>query len=117
MSTRNRQNLDEHTALFIARVRQRVHNLLYGPTPTFLLPLSWILTIQVSVISFFWYISTLPIRIGLNIYEQHIRAIFPQLPSIQRALLAARTELFAFFPRPRASAGLSRPLRRSYKSR
>jgi len=42
--------------------------------------------------------QTLPIRISLDLYEKHIRAIFPQLPSIQRALLAARTEFLAFFP-------------------
>jgi len=98
MSTPQHWNLDEHTALFIARTRQRVHNLLYGPTPTLLLPLSWMITMQVSMISVCWYMFTRPIAICLDIYERHIRAIFPQLPSIQRALLTVRTEVLAFFP-------------------
>jgi hypothetical protein len=49
---------DEHVALFIARVRERIYRYLYGPRPAIqvLAPLSWILTIQVFVISTIWYL-------------------------------------------------------------
>jgi hypothetical protein len=51
-----RQPADEHVALFIARVRERVYRYIYGPRPAFLAPLSWILTFQVFAISSIWYI-------------------------------------------------------------
>lgn len=51
------QQPDEHIALFIARVRERVYRLLYGPKPAFLAPLGWILTFQIFAISTIWYLS------------------------------------------------------------
>lgn len=55
--TDNYRQSDEHVALFIARVRERIHRYLYGPRPAFLAPLGWILTFQVFVISTIWSIS------------------------------------------------------------
>ncbi len=56
LQTDNCQQSDEHIALFIARVRNRVDRYLYGPKPAFLTRLSWILTLQMFVISAVWYI-------------------------------------------------------------
>ncbi|KAN0107587.1 hypothetical protein V8E52_010002 [Russula decolorans] len=100
MSNRGLRSSDEHIALFIARVRERTHRYLYGPRPAFIAPLSWILTIQVFWISTIWFISTIPLRISLDIYERHVRAIFPQLPSIRQKLLSLRTTVLEFFPKP-----------------
>ena len=59
---------DEHIALFIARVRERIYRYLYGPSQAFqfLAPLSWILTIQVFVISTIWYfwVSQVPLPLA-----------------------------------------------------
>ena len=119
---------DEHIALFIARVRERIYRYLYGPRPAFqvLAPLSRILTIQVFVISTIWYLwvsqvrlpwlmahltspwsQTIPLGISLDIYERHVRAIFPQLPSIRQKLLSLRTTVLAFFPKPPPESGAS----------
>jgi hypothetical protein len=55
--THNHRQSDEHVALFIARVRERIYRYLYGPRPAFLAPVGWVLTFQVSAISTMWYIS------------------------------------------------------------
>ncbi|KAI0277746.1 hypothetical protein BGY98DRAFT_1097197 [Russula aff. rugulosa BPL654] len=99
MSNPGLQTSDEHVALFIARVRERIYRYLYGPRPAFLAPVGWVLTFQVSAISAMWYISMIPLRISLDIYERHIRAIFPQLPSIRQKLLSLRTTVLEFFPK------------------
>ena len=57
LQTDNYRQSDEHIALFIARVRERMHRYLYGPRPAFLAPLSWVLTFQVFAISTIWYMS------------------------------------------------------------
>jgi hypothetical protein len=57
LQTDNYRQSDEHMALFIARVRERMYRYLYGPRPAFLAPLSWILTFQVFAISSIWFIS------------------------------------------------------------
>ncbi|KAF8464749.1 hypothetical protein DFH94DRAFT_848831 [Russula ochroleuca] len=98
MSGSRPQNPNEHAALFIARVRERIHRYIHGPKPAFLVPLSWILTLQIFAISTIWYFSAIPLKIGLDIYEQRIRAIFPQLPSIRKLLLSVRTVVLEFFP-------------------
>lgn len=105
MSNPSLQNSDVHIALFIARVRERVYRYLYGPRPAFLAPLSWILTFQVYAISTIWYISTIPLGISLDIYERHVRAIFPQLPSIRQKLLSLRTTVLRFLPRSPSESG------------
>jgi len=101
---------------------------LYGPRPGFLAPLSWVLTFQVFAISAIWYIwvsqvplilgsidgppdfsrgtaQTIPLNISLDIYERHVRAIFPWLPSIRQKLLSLRTAVLAFFPEPPSESG------------
>ncbi|KAI0296838.1 hypothetical protein BC826DRAFT_186472 [Russula brevipes] len=102
MSTQNRGSQPQSSTQtsFIARIKDRVYYYLYRPKPAFLVPLSWILTLQVFAISVIWHISTLPIRISIDLYERHIRAIFPQLPSIRRLLLSARTAVLTLFPDP-----------------
>jgi len=49
--------------------------------------------------------QTIPLGIGLDIYERHIRAIFPQLPSIRRKLLSLRTAVLVYFPKPSPQPG------------
>src|SRR5258707_13232752 len=44
--------------------------------------------------------QAIPLKIGLDIYERHIRAIFPQLPSIRQKLLSIRTAVLAYLPTP-----------------
>jgi len=106
MSNPGLPNSDEHIALFIARIRERMNRYLYGPNrPAFLAPLNWILTIQLFAISTIWYISTIPLGISLDIYERHVRAIFPQLPSIRRKLLSLRTIVLEFFPKLPSESG------------
>ena len=56
---------NEHTALFIARVRERMRRYIHGPKPAFLVPLSWILTLQVFAISIIWYISVSSTTVAL----------------------------------------------------
>jgi hypothetical protein len=62
----NYRQSDEHIALFIARIRERMNRYLYGPNrPAFLAPLSWILTFQLFAISTIWYISVSQVPIPL----------------------------------------------------
>ena len=49
----------------------------------------------------------IPLGISLDIYERHVRAIFPQLPSIRQKLLSLRTTVLAFFPKPPSESGAS----------
>jgi hypothetical protein len=65
LQTNNYRQSDEHIALFIARVRERTHRYLYGPRPSFIAPLSWILTIQVFWISTIWFISVSQVPLPL----------------------------------------------------
>jgi hypothetical protein len=41
--------------------------------------------------------QTLPIRIGIDLYDRHIRAIFPGLPSVRELLLTVRTAVLAIY--------------------
>ena len=42
----------------------------------------------------------LPIRISIDIYDRHIRAIFPNLPSVRNLLLTIRTTMLSIFTSP-----------------
>ncbi|KAF8462332.1 hypothetical protein DFH94DRAFT_678856 [Russula ochroleuca] len=68
---------NKHTASFIARVREHIHRYIHGPKPAFLVPLSWVLTLQIFAISTIWYFS---------------------LPSIRKLLVSVQTAMLEFFP-------------------
>jgi hypothetical protein len=38
-----------------------------------------------------------PVTIGLDIYERHVRTVFPRLPSIRNLLLSVRMEVLGLF--------------------
>jgi len=106
MSSPPPQNSNERTTIpqsqstivsSVFQVRERIHNALSGSNAIFLGPLSWVLTLQIFAISLIWWISTLPIRISIDIYDRHIRAMFPQLPSIRNLLLTIRTNMASIF--------------------
>jgi hypothetical protein len=42
--------------------------------------------------------QTVPLRISLDVYERHVRARFPQLPSIRQKLLSLRAIVLEFTP-------------------
>ncbi len=103
-------------------MRQNIHNIIYDPKPTLLQLLSWILTVQIFLISAIWYITvshlrrlssslppsgilnhlpqTLPIRITAYFYEHCIRALFPKLPSVRKLLNLLRSAVLSVLPNP-----------------
>jgi hypothetical protein len=44
--------------------------------------------------------QTLPIRVSIDIYDRHIRAIFPKLPSIRNLLGTIRSVVLSIFTSP-----------------
>jgi hypothetical protein len=47
----------------------------------------------------------MPITIGLDVYERHVRTIFPRLPSIRNLLLSVRMKVLAVFANPALGLG------------
>lgn len=88
------------------------------PKPAIMELISWILTLQVFFISAIWYLTvshllvlplsgilshlpqTLPIRISAYFYEHHIRALFPDLPSVRQLLVWLRSVVLTVLPDP-----------------
>lgn len=89
------------TPTHFVRARQHIHDIIYEPKPALLQLLSWVLTLQIFAISTIWYITTLPIRITLYVYEYWIRALCPKLPSVLKFLLSLRSALHSALPNPR----------------
>ncbi|KAH9059263.1 hypothetical protein EDB87DRAFT_798480 [Lactarius vividus] len=88
------------TSARFVRVRQRMYEIIYDPKPTLLQLLSWVLTVQIFSISAIWYLTTLPIRISIYLYEHWVRALFPQLPSILTLLYWLRSAVRSALPNP-----------------
>lgn len=101
---------------------QRIHDTLYDIKPdikpAILQSISWILTLQVFLISVIWYITvshsvvlspsdilshlpqTFPIRVTAEIYEHWIRAKFPELPSVRKLTVWLRSAVLSVLPDP-----------------
>ncbi|KAI9451996.1 hypothetical protein BJY52DRAFT_958961 [Lactarius psammicola] len=94
------QTTPTKTPTLSGRVKQHIHDIIYDPKPTILQLFSWILTVQIFLISAIWFITTLPIRVTANIYEHWIRALFPKLPSIRKLLILLRSALLSILPNP-----------------
>lgn len=82
------------------RAKQRIHESIYELKPTLLQLISWILTLQVFLVSATWFITTLPIRVTADIYEHRIRAFFPELPSVRKLLVWLRSAVLSVLPDP-----------------
>jgi hypothetical protein len=91
------------------------------PKPAIMELISWILTLQVFFISAIWYLivshlvdvvvlplsgilshlpQTLPVRLTAYIYEHHIRAFFPEFPSVRQLLVWLRSVVLFVLPDP-----------------